>query len=411
MSSGNLLEELGHRLEEKREELRKWFSRKRGEVVIPIYGSVDIRDSGFKVAVVDANHFPAGFNNVAEEDIPRLSQLMQEHIERAHPGTEHIHLYPESHTRNPGYVENLITLKSILSRGDFAVTVGSPSLAEYGSLDGLSKPLSLQRCAVDVEDNLVVEENGIPDLVILNNDLTGGILPGLLSDSVSPSAQMGWHRRRKSEHFIALQDYCQEVAELLEIDDWHLLPMWFVSEDKCLERESCLTELAAEIDYFIARIQGKYDALGIEEKPHVFVKNDRGTYGLGMLTITEGEQLLNLSKRKLHKLTYGKGGALAENFLIQEGVPTALEWQGAPIEPVVYLVDGEAASWFYRTNSKRDRISNLNSPSAQFITKEELLAIGGDCITRNAESWHALVAELSMLAMGAELENYQLKDS
>ena len=110
-------------------------------------------------------------------------------------------------------------------------------------------------------------------------------------------------------------------------------------------------------------------------------------------------------------MTYGKGGALAENFLIQEGVPTVLEWQGAPIEPVVYLVDGEAASWFYRTNSKRDRISNLNSPSAQFITKEELIATGGDSITRNAESWHALVAELSMLAMGAELGYYQLEAS
>ncbi|HIA40357.1 MAG TPA: glutamate--cysteine ligase, partial [Candidatus Poseidoniales archaeon] len=97
MSSGNLLEELGGILEEKRGELRKWFTKKRGEVAIPIYGSVDIRDSGFKVAVVDANHFPAGFNNVAEEDIPRLSQLMQEHIERSHPGTKHIHLYPESH--------------------------------------------------------------------------------------------------------------------------------------------------------------------------------------------------------------------------------------------------------------------------------------------------------------------------
>ena len=407
MSSGNLLEELGGILEEKRGELRKWFTKKRGEVAIPIYGSVDIRDSGFKVAVVDANHFPAGFNNVAEEDIPRLSQLMQEHIERSHPGTKHIHLYPESHTRNPGYVENLIALKSILSQGGYVVTVGSPSLAEYGSLDGLTKPLSLQRCGVDVDENLVVEIHGIPDLVILNNDLTDGILPGLLSDSVSPPAQMGWHRRRKSEHFVALEGYCQEVSAILDIDDWHLQPMWFVSEDKCLERDTCLTELAAEINDFIGKIQSKYDALGIDEVPHVFVKNDRGTYGLGMLTITEGEQLLNLSKRKLHKLTYGKGGALAENFLIQEGIPTTLEWLGAPIEPVVYLVDGEAASWFYRTNSKRDRISNLNSPSAQFITKEELLAGGDDSITRNAEGWHALVAELSMLAMGAELANYQ----
>ena len=114
---------------------------------------------------------------------------------------------------------------------------------------------------------------------------------------------------------------------------------------------------------------------------------------------------------KLHKLTYGKGGALAENFLIQEGIPTNLELQGSPIEPVVYLVDGEASSWFYRFNHKRDKISNLNSPSAEFITRTDLESSGDQKVTRNADSWHALVAELSMLAMGAERAAYENEES
>ena len=101
---------------------------------------------------------------------------------------------------------------------------------------------------------------------------------------------------------------------------------------------------------------------------------------------------------------------MAEDFLIQEGVPTALELNGSPVEPVVYLVDGEAASWFYRYNPKRDRFGNLNSPSAQFIIGEEMLKEeNGECIIRHAENWHALVAELSMLAMGLELERQKSK--
>ena len=406
MTSKEILAELTPKLESKSQLISEWFAKKRSEIPMPIYGSVDVRDSGYKVSVVDANQFPAGFNNVSQEDMPRLSQLMRENLEKSHPDANHVHIYPESHTRNSAYVENLLTLKSILSSAGYKVTVGSPSLSGFGSLDGLTKPLSLERCALDVDENLTVENYGKPDVVILNNDLTEGILPGLIGSSNTPPAEMGWHQRRKSEHFVALKKYADEAAEILEIDSWHLQPLWFVSEEKCLEKDNCLTELAAEINDFISQIQAKYDSLGIEEEPIVFVKNDRGTYGLGMLTITNGEELLNLSKRKLHKLTYGKGGALAENFLIQEGIPTNLEWDGAPIEPVVYLVDGEAASWFYRLNRKKDRFSNLNSPSAEFITREKLELSGGDGVTKNAETWHALVAELSMLAMGEELSNY-----
>lgn len=89
-------------LESKREEVTAWMEVKRMDIPIPIYGSVDIRDAGWKIGVVDANHFPAGFNNVSEEDKPRLAQLLQNHINREYNHCKWVHLYPESHTRNKG---------------------------------------------------------------------------------------------------------------------------------------------------------------------------------------------------------------------------------------------------------------------------------------------------------------------
>ena len=59
------LNDLNDLLESKRQEITQWMNVKRSEIPIPIYGSVDVRDAGWKIAVVDANHFPAGFNNVA----------------------------------------------------------------------------------------------------------------------------------------------------------------------------------------------------------------------------------------------------------------------------------------------------------------------------------------------------------
>ena len=157
--------------------------------------------------------------------------------------------------------------------------------------------------------------------------------------------------------------------------------------------------LAAEVDEFLARIEAKYQKLGIDREPVAFIKNDRGTYGLGIMAVKSGSELLNLSNRKFKRLMYSKGGVDVENFLIQEGVPTAINTdEGAPVEPVVYLVDGEAASWFYRINAKKGEMENLNSPSAEFKPYSEVGVQFGE----HAHGWHALVSELSMLAMGAE---------
>lgn len=393
----SFVHDLTQMLEENRELISEWMAKKRSEVPIPIYGSVDIRDAGWKVAVVDANHFPAGFNNTSPEDEPHLSALLRNHINRKHEGCTWVHLYPESHTRNAGYVENVATIKRLIEAAGFRCTVGSPELDEHGFLDGITGPLMLDTVTV-VDENLLIDGEK-PCLVLLNNDLTEGMVGGLGAHQVSPPPHMGWQRRRKSEHYECLQSYVNEVAELLGIDPWHLLSSWFVSEDKCLEKESCRQMLAAEVDEFLARIEAKYQDLGIDREPVAFIKNDRGTYGLGIMAVKSGSELLNLSNRKFKKLMYSKGGVDVENFLIQEGVPTVINTDdGAPVEPVVYLVDGEAASWFYRINAKKGEMENLNSPSAEFKPYSEV----GRQFGEHAHGWHALVSELSMLAMGAE---------
>ena len=400
------LNDLNQLIEAKRQEITEWMEKKRSEVPIPIYGSVDVRDAGWKIAVVDANHFPAGFNNVAPEDEQHLSALLKNHINRRDEKCRWVHLYPESHTRNAAYVENLKTLQRLIEQAGFRCTVGSPELADHGSLAGISGPLNLDIVSLqmlDDEESIVVNGEQ-PDLILLNNDLTEGIVPGLGTSRVSPPPVMGWHSRKKSHHYDALSDYVSEIAELIGIEPWCLITDWFVSKDKCLDRESCRIELAAEVDDFIQQIKHRYHTLGIDREPVVFIKNDSGTYGLGILSVRSGEELLSLSNRKMRKLMYSKGGVEVENFLIQEGIPTRLETSdGGPVEPVVYLVDGQAASWFYRINEKKSDIDNLNSPSASFESYTDVGHLYGE----NAHGWHALVAELSMLAMGKEFSNYR----
>ena len=278
----DILAELEEKIVEKEDEIKEWFAQKRTQLEMPIYGSVDIRDANWKVAVVDANQYPAGFNNLQDGDIGQ-------HFRSAIGDIKHVHIWPEAHTRNPAYDSHLASLSSILENEGYAVTVG---ILEHNG----SNPVNIG--------------GAIPDLILLNNDLTEGPLPDL-GVPILPSPKMGWYQRRKSAHFRAIQPLVDEISELLEIDPWLLSTQWFVSEGKCLDKDTCRILLAAEADEFLAGLQRKYDQYGISGTPTIFVKNDSGTFGLGIIEITSGEELLELSNRKLRKLTYGKGGAEA----------------------------------------------------------------------------------------------------
>ena len=108
----------------------------------------------------------------------------------------------------------------------------------------------------------------------------------------------------------------------------------------------------------IEKIKLKYEKYGIDSEPVVFIKNDRGTYGLGIISIKSGKEIRNLSNRMIKRLTYGKGGASAENFLIQEGIPTNLNSDSSVIEPVGYTIGGMESNWFFRSNPKKNKFEN-----------------------------------------------------
>lgn len=68
--------------------LKEWFSDKNQGSTPPFYSSFDIRDSGFKMACVDANLFPAGFNNICKEDQNLAGNSIKEYLQKHHPSVK-----------------------------------------------------------------------------------------------------------------------------------------------------------------------------------------------------------------------------------------------------------------------------------------------------------------------------------
>ena len=104
---------------ERRELLEKWFNEQWHLTPPPVYGSVDLRNAGFKVAPIDMNLFPAGFNNLNPSFLPLTVKAAKESIHRIAPEAKRILIVPENHTRNLYYWENINALKGILEQGGF----------------------------------------------------------------------------------------------------------------------------------------------------------------------------------------------------------------------------------------------------------------------------------------------------
>ena len=127
-----------------------------------------------------------------------------------------------------------------------------------------------------------------------------------------------------------------------------------------------LDQAAKKIDSLLEEIQSKYEKYKVQEKPIVFVKNNRGTYGMGITVVDRGEKLLELNRKTKNKMSKGKNKTHIDEVLIQEGVPTVLNEEGCPSEPVMYLFGSEVAGGFWRVNCEGDLANNLNRQGMTF---------------------------------------------
>ncbi len=68
--------------------IERWFRLEWQEHTPPFYCSVDLRNAGFKLAPVDTNLFPGGFNNLSPEMLPLAVQAAMAAIDKYCPDAQ-----------------------------------------------------------------------------------------------------------------------------------------------------------------------------------------------------------------------------------------------------------------------------------------------------------------------------------
>ena len=420
--------------------IEAWFRQKWKQHRPPFYGSVDIRNAGYKMASIDMNLFPGGFNNLNPNFIPLASIAAQDAVDRACDNARSVLLVPENHTRNTFYLQNVYALAGILRNAGFEVRIGSlnPEITEAVELEtALGNRLTIEPL-LRTRGRVHLADGFSPCFVLLNNDLSAGV-PEILQDisqTVLPPLHGGWTTRRKTEHFAAYNRIAAEFAELLGIDEWQINPYFEKIGGLNFQEREGEDALAAAVERVLAKIQAKYDEKGITDQPFVIVKADAGTYGMGVMSVKSADEVRGLNRKNRNKMAKVKEGLEVSEVIVQEGIYTYETLNGAVCEPVVYMMDRFVIGGFFRVHEGRGADENLNASGMRFVPLSRNMpqtnSSGDDPeflagSKRVFEQWQTLglpdrsqtcdcagnrlyvygvMARLSLLAASIELDNY-----
>ena len=365
------INELEQRVIESTPAIERWFRLEWMEHTPPFYCSVDIRNAGFKLAPVDTNLFPGGWNNLTPEMLPLAVQAAMAAIEKICPEAKNLLVIPENNTRSTGYLSNVAQLQRIFTMAGLNVRIGSidPEVKKTTTIELPGGEKVTLEPVVRTRRRLGLK-NFDPCTILLNNDLTAGA-PGILEDLheqyLLPPLHAGWSVRRKSRHFQSYEEVSKRFGKMLGIDPWLIHPLFNKCGELDFQKKEGMDCLRTNVDALLAKIRKKYKEYGIKEKPFVIVKADNGTYGMGIMTVRDVKDLEALRQRPKNKPPVGKTGKAITEVIIQEGVQTAERINEAVAEPVVYTMDRYVVGGFYRVHAERGIDENLNAPGASYV--------------------------------------------
>lgn len=350
--------------------IEPWFEKQWQSVPPPFYASVDLRYAGAKLAPIDTNLFPAGFNNLNERFRPNCVEAVSAEIDKLCPNARGVVLVPESHTRNMFYFEHLAALMEILQAAGLKARIGSllPDVTEPRRVD-LPSGRALVLEPLIRRGNRVGLSDLDPCFVLLNNDLSGGrpaILEGI-EQPVLPPLAVGWSNRRKSDHFAHYQQVAAEFADFIGIDRWWIDAIFRNCGRIDFEKRAGEECLSLNVDAVLREVATKYAAYGIAREPFVIVKADAGTYGMAIMSVKSADDVRELNRKQRTKMAHGKEGQQVTQVLVQEGVYTDEIIGNATAEPVIYMIGPRVVGGFYRTHPQRSPTDNLNAPGMHFV--------------------------------------------
>ena len=406
------INELEQRILESLPAIERWFRLEWMEHTPPFYASVDLRNAGFKLAPVDTNLHPDGFDSLTPQMLPLAVQAAMAAIEKICPEAKNLLLVPGADGQRTSYLVSLHRLVQIFHQAGLNVRLGTLD-------DAVKAPTAV---ALPDGGELVIEpllrrkgrlglKGFDPCTILLNDSLAGGVPPalaGLHEQYLLPPLHAGWALRRKSQHFRAYEEVAKKFAKLLGMDPWLIHPLHARCGEVDLGGARLVDCLATHAEALLSKIRRKYKEYGIRDKPFVIVKDDAGQAGSAMLAVRDARELAAALASRPPAAAVGRATA---ELMLQEGVPTFERINDAVAEPVVYMIDRYVVGGFYRVHAQRGVDESLDAPGSRFVPlafaeANEFARPGAKpgASAPNRFYMYGVIARLALVAASYELE-------
>ena len=388
------INELEQRILDSTPAIERWFRLEWMEHTPPLYSSVDVRNAGFKLAPVDTNLFPEGWNNLTPAMLPLAVQAGMAAIEKICPEARNLLVIPENQPQSTFYWENVLQLKRVFHQAGLNVRFGSLSAdVEKAVTINLPTGESITLEPLIRTDKRLGLKDFDPCTILMNNALGAGV-PGMLEDLneqyLLPPLHASDTVRRKSRHFQAYEEISKRFGKLLDC-------------------------LSSHIDALLTKVRRKYKEYGINEKPFIVVKADQGLVSesgssMGIMTVRDVKDLDALMA-KAKTASQNAGSQTLPEVIIQEGVMTNERVNAAVAEPVVYMMDRYVVGGFYRIHAQRVPDESISVSGSSYVplafAESGKLPQPGEkpgSSSPNRFYMYGVIARLAMLAASYELE-------
>ncbi|MDR2851463.1 MAG: glutamate--cysteine ligase [Burkholderiaceae bacterium] len=418
--------------------IERWFRLEWMEHTPPFYCAADLRNAGFKLAPVDIELYPEGWDHLSEDMLPLAVQAAQAAIEKICPEARNLLLVPRNraHTDN-FYLRNLVQLMRIFQNAGLNVRLGSidPALRT-------AKKIKLPDGQVVQLDPVIRSKRRLelkhfdPCTIVLNNDLASGI-PGILEELneqyLLPPLHASSVVRRKSNYLRCYDELTKRFGKLLGIDPWLIDRQNMHAKTGDLTQAGALDALAQSCDAVLAKIRRKYKEYRIREKPFVTIQADGSGKEGTVLTLHDAREIAALDRQTRARLSARPMSSIdgeddgpqdheeIPSFVVQEGVPNGERIHDNVAEPVVYMMDRYVVGGLYRIHAQQqqpasDKRSGLSAPAGRkdgahfvplaFSERPHLPQPGAKpgASVPNRFYMYGVLARLAMVAVSYELE-------
>lgn len=373
----------------------EWFDSQKKQP-FPVYASFDIRVNDNKIAIVDANLFPAGFNNIHVEDWDRASEAWRQTLDPWVKPGQALLLLTEEHTLNLRYWDHVFVLKQLLQK-HFKVWLIWPRVVLKSSSVTSANHGTLTVYGAHPEQP--AWQNESIGLILSNNDFSadyGNWFEAWKDVPLIPPPSCGWRLRHKANFFHWYNQLSQEAARILDIDPYRL-QIETLSIQIPLGDDDAMVTVAEAIRQFSQNLYRTYQIRGWQYSDTIFLKNARGTYGLGVLPIENASQFQNFNYHQRKKLKAAKANWVTQDFILQEAVATHLTHNDGLKEPVLYYVGRNCVGGFWRVfGQSHQSLVSFNAPGAYFIPEKRASLLSHPALP--------IVGALGILALERECE-------